>query len=84
MPQTTIYPDTIKTDDGRVIRVSTADPKQRIRIHGRNLRVGDIPLTAATLACGHIIRGIAFQKNDLVYCDEHGSQPLQTTVAEIH
>lgn len=85
MPQTeVIYPDTIKTDDGRFIRVSTANPSQRIRVHGRNLRVRDIPLTAAQLACTHIVRGIAFRKGDLVSCDKHGIEPLQTEVVEVH
>ena len=78
------YPDAIHTDSGQTVRVATANPNQKVRIHGHNIRVGDIPLTAAKLGCGHIIRGIAFQKNDLVFCEEHGQTPLQTVVEEVY
>jgi len=84
MPQTQETPDTIHLDNGRTIKVATANPDLRVRIHGRNIRVGDIPLTAAKLGCGHIIRGIAFQQNDLIFCNEHGTEPLQTAVAEVY
>jgi hypothetical protein len=80
MPQEITYPDTIKTDDGRLVRISQANPNQRIRVRKHNLRIGDIPLTAGELGCGHVVRGIAFQAHDLVYCDKHPGEIVQTEV----
>jgi len=66
------YPDSIETSDGKTVRLSTLRPNQTIRI-GRSrtaVKVKDIPITAALLKCGHIVRGIAFAQGDVVFCEE--------------
>jgi hypothetical protein len=64
------YPDSITTDNGKTIRLSQLKKNNKVRIHGHNIKVGDIPLTAAQLNCGHVVRGIALQLNDVVFCDK--------------
>ena len=67
------YPDSIETSDGRMVRVSNLRPNQTIKIgKGRvAIKVKDIPMTAALLSCGDIVRGIAFTKGDVVFCEKH-------------
>ena len=77
-------PYSIKTDDGEMVNAKTAAPNRVIRIHGHKIRIKDIPITAARLACGHSIRGIAFSQGNLVYCDKHEENTLlPTTVVEV-
>lgn len=65
------YPDSILTDSGRMVRISSLNPDTKLKIHGRMIRAGDIPMTVATLGCGDVVRGIAMQKGDHVFCDRH-------------
>lgn len=67
----TRYPDSILTDSGRMVRISSLNPDTKLKIHGRTIRSGDIPMTVATLACGDVVRGIALLVGDHVFCDRH-------------
>jgi len=65
------YPDEIEVDGGKVVRLSQLSDNAVIRVHKHPIRVGDIPLTAAQLTCGHVIRGIALKEQDVVFCEDH-------------
>lgn len=66
------YPDSILTDSGRMVRVSNLNPDTKIKVHGRMIRVGSIPITVGRLTCGDVVRGIALFKGAHVFCDKHG------------
>ena len=74
------YPDEITTDSGKTVRVTTLNPEYKLKIHGRTIRVADIPMVAARLNCGCHVRGIALVKRDIFFCDLHH---VDTYVAEI-
>lgn len=63
------YPDSVTTDSGQIIRITLANQNRMVRIHGRKVRVGDIPLAVFTLECSHILKGIAVQKGDRIFCE---------------
>lgn len=65
------YPDEIKIDSGKTVRVSTLPENYILKIHGRKIKVSDIPLVAARLKCGCYIRGIALARRDIYFCDLH-------------
>lgn len=67
------YADSVETSDGKWVRITMMNPDARIKIgpQRRLVRVGDIPLNAATLTCGEIIRGIAFSVGNVVFCEKH-------------
>jgi len=73
-----IDPYIVRTDSGERVNVRTANPQRKINIHGHQIRVKDIPVTAATLNCGHTVRGVAFIPGMLVYCDKHGEGNLKS------
>lgn len=75
------YSDTIHLDNGKTIRLTTANPDKIITIGGRKIRVGDIPFVTARLSCTHVVRGIAFSVNDIVFCDKCADD---RTVTEIN
>lgn len=66
-----IYGDGIKLDNGKYVRLSKLPLDSVIEIKGRKIKVADIPLVAAKLKCGCLIRAIAVQKRDVIFCDEH-------------
>jgi hypothetical protein len=65
------YADTITLDSGKVVRVTAMDPNAYVKIHGRSIRVGDIPMSVGTLNCGCIMRGIAISLNNVFFCEKH-------------
>lgn len=64
------YPDSIMTDSGRMVRLTSLGPDDSIRVHGRKVYGRDIPLTVYTLDCGHSGKGVAVAVRDVVFCDE--------------
>lgn len=74
------YPDELTLDSGKVVRVTTLPADFILKIHGRKIKVADIPMVAARLNCGCLIRGIALAKRDIFFCDLHH---MDTSVAEI-
>lgn len=72
----------IKDDRGFTVDIHTANPEKTLVIQGRRVKVKDIPITVAHLECGHNIRGIAFQKGEVVSCEEH-TPVLETFVAYV-
>jgi hypothetical protein len=64
------YPDELTVDGGRNVRISQLSPNAIVKIHNHAIRVGDIPLTAAELKCGHVVRGVALQDKDIIFCEE--------------
>jgi hypothetical protein len=66
-----IYGDSITLDNGKTVRLSKLPLDAVITIRGRKIKVADIPLVAAKLKCGCLIRAIAVQKRDVIFCDEH-------------
>lgn len=71
-------PYIVRTDSGERVNVRNADPQRQLKIHGHQIRVKDIPVTAARLNCGHTIRGVAFIPGMLVHCDKHGEGNLKS------
>lgn len=72
------FPDSLETSDGKIVRLSQLNPEKVLHI-GKNrvpVKVKNIPLTAALLSCGHIVRGIAFEKNNVVFCEEHSEEEI--------
>jgi hypothetical protein len=65
------YPDEIEIEGGRMVRLSQLNKDKMINVRGHSIRVGDIPLTAVELNCGHVVRGIALQEKDILFCEEH-------------
>lgn len=61
-----ILPDGAK----RSLRVTLAHPDKVVTIHGRNVRVGDIPLSIFALECGHKGKGIAVTVGNTIFCDD--------------
>jgi hypothetical protein len=80
MNQKNIYGDGIKLDNGRFVRLSKLPLDEVITIRGKQIKVADIPLVAARLKCGCLIRGIAVQLKDIIFCDEHH---LESVVVEV-
>lgn len=77
-------PYSIVTDSGESVNTRKANPNRVLKIHGHKIRVRDIPITSATLSCGHAVRGIAFAPGNIVYCDLHGEGNLiQSTVVSV-
>lgn len=74
------YPDSITLDSGKTVRVSTMNPNATLKIHGRTIRVADIPLVAVRLKCGCVVRGIAIAKRDIVFCENHHDESYVTEV----
>lgn len=74
------YPDEITLDSGKTVRVTNLPANFILKIHGRKIKVADIPMVAARLNCGCLIRGIAIAKRDIFFCDLHH---MDTFVAEI-
>lgn len=75
-----VYGDTIKLDNGKVVRLSQLDHEDVIQIRGKEIRVADIPLVAAQLKCGCLIRAIAVQKRDIIFCDKHHQESFVVEV----
>jgi len=73
-----IYPDSLTTSDGKVVRLSLLNPNYTVRIGPKRtpVKVKDIPLTAGLLTCGHIVRGIAFSQGNVIFCEEHGEEEI--------
>lgn len=65
------YPDAITLDSGKVVRITTMNPDAYVRIQGRSIRVGDIPMSVGRLNCGCIMRGIAIGLNNVFFCESH-------------
>lgn len=65
------YPDSIETSEGNLVRISDLRPDQTIRIgkHRIAVKVRDIPITVALLSCGDVVRGIAFNEGNVVFCE---------------
>lgn len=74
------YPDEITLDSGKVVRISKLPNEYVLKIQGHKIKVADIPMVAARLNCGCLIRGIALAKRDIFFCDLHHQD---TFVAEI-
>lgn len=74
------YPDSVTLDSGKTVRVSTMHPDATLTIHGRKIKVSDIPLVVARLKCGCVIRGIAIAKRDIVFCENHHDESYVTEV----
>lgn len=74
------FPDSITVDSGKTVRVSTMNPNVVLKIHGRSVKVADIPLVAARLKCSCVIRGIAITKRDIVFCENHHEESYVTEV----
>ena len=78
------YADSLEVDAGKgltqTVRITKMRPNDTVRVHGRRIKIKDIPLNAATLNCGHIVHGIAFTVGDVVFCEEHEKDDF---VAEI-
>ncbi len=74
-PQERRYPDSIETSDGYYVRLSSLRPDQIIRITKKRIPVkaSEIPMTAVVTTCGLVVRGIAFQKGDVIFCETHGA-----------
>lgn len=64
-----MYSDSVHTRNKGLVRLSELDPDEKLLIGDRWVTVGDIPLTAAFLSCGHPIRGIALQEKDVIFCE---------------
>lgn len=75
------YPDEITTDGGKKVRISQLKPNDKVKIHNHSIRVGDIPLSAVELTCGHTVRGIALQMNDIVFCEEDQQNSFVALIA---
>lgn len=71
MSSKNVYGDGIKLDNGRFVRLSKLPADEVITIRGKQIKVADIPLVAARLKCGCMIRGIAVELRDVIFCDEH-------------
>lgn len=73
-PQERRYPDSIETSDGYFVRLSSLRPDQTIRITKKRIPVkaSDIPMTAVLTTCGLVVRGIAFEEGDVIFCEQHG------------
>lgn len=61
-------PDLLHTDNGAV-RVLSMNPESVVTIQGRDIKVGQIPLSIYTLECSHMGKGLAVAKGDLLFCD---------------
>lgn len=72
------YPDTLETSDGKFVRLSQLAPEKTLYIGKKRVavKVKDIPLTAALLTCGHIVRGIAFSQGNVIFCEEHSDEEI--------
>ena len=64
------YAEQIQVDGGAFIRIIGANPERKIRIHGRSVRIGDIPYAMFWLQCGHQSKGVAIATGDWVFCEE--------------
>jgi hypothetical protein len=71
MSNENVYGDGIKLDNGRFVRLSKLPLDEVITLRGRKIKVADIPLVAARLKCSCLIRGIAVELRDVIFCDEH-------------
>lgn len=67
------YADTLVTSNGKEVRVATLNPNTVLQVGPRRTRVKvkDIKITTGRLSCGHIVRGIAFDKGNVVFCEDH-------------
>lgn len=78
------YADSLEVDAGhnetQTVRITKMRPNDTVRVHGRRIKVGDIPITVAILKCGHVVRGIAFEVDNVVFCEQHQEDDF---VAEI-
>lgn len=76
------YPDSIETSEGHWVRVSSLPAEKVIRIGKKRIpiKVGDIPMTAVALTCGTIVRGIAFNVGDVVFCEVHQQNEFVATI----
>lgn len=61
-----IIPDGYK----QPVRITQMNPDRIIVVRGRNVRVGDIPLSIFTLDCGHKGKGIAVAEENMIFCDD--------------
>ena len=75
-----IYGDNIKLDNGKTVRISELLPDSTIVFKGITIKVADIPLVAARLKCGCVMRAIAVQINDVIFCEKH---KLNSFVVEV-
>lgn len=70
-----VYPDSIKIDGGRLVRLTSLNPNTQLSIGGRKIRAGDIPYVSVLLECGvGGVRGIALSVGDLVFCEVHSEE----------
>lgn len=74
------YSDSVHTKNRGLVRLTELAPNTRLLIGNRWVLAGDIPLTAAFLQCGHPIRGIALQVNDVIFCDTCHVETFVATV----
>jgi hypothetical protein len=66
-----VYGDGIKLDNGKFVRISELPLDSYIVFKGIKIKVADIPLVAVRLKCGCMIRAIAVQIDDLIFCEKH-------------
>jgi hypothetical protein len=75
-----IYGDSIKLDNGKTVRISKLPANSTITFKGIKIKVADIPLVAARLKCGCVMRAIAVEPKDVIFCDTH---KLNSFVVEV-
>jgi hypothetical protein len=73
-PEEIKYADSIRTDNGRMVRLSQIRPDTVLRIGGHELKAELIAakMVGALLACGDTVRGIAISQGDVIFCEKHG------------
>lgn len=69
------HADMITTDRGPV-RLSSLRPEQTVTIHGRRIKVGQIPVSFYTLECGHKSQGVAVNAGHLIFCESCQTQKV--------
>lgn len=76
-------PYELKTDNGVIDISKQRNLNKTIKINGHRIRISEIPITGATLSCGHTVRGIAFSLGDLVYCDKHDDKFTEASIIQV-
>lgn len=56
--------------DGKKLDLSKMNPKTRIRVGNRHVRVSDIPHDVYTLECGDKGRGFGVELGDVIFCEK--------------
>lgn len=63
------YPDSLKTDDRGMVRLSDLNPNDTVVIQGRKIKASMIPLSNYVLECEHRGQGIAVSEGRAFYCE---------------